>query len=183
MNQPASHSVEDEQLLIRRAQQHNAPAFEALYRRYVGRVYAVCLRMLCERGAAEDCTQETFVQAWNKLTAFRGDSAFSTWLHQIAVNQVLMLRRKGQSQKRQLELVGQDWAVEVAADPCSEEPDRQLDIEQALERLPRGARDVFVLTVVNGYSHEEAAGLLGVAAGTCKAQLHRARRLLREQLG
>ena len=178
----AGDSVEDERLLIKRASERNHKAFEALYRRHVGRVYAVCLRMLADQAAAEDCTQEAFVQAWNKLPAFRGDSAFGTWMHQIAVNQVLMLRRRGNTAKRQLEAVGQDWAIDVAADPGQARPDRQMDLEQAVSRLPEGARDVFVLTVVNGFSHEEAAGQLGVAVGTCKAQLHRARRLLKEQL-
>jgi len=173
---------EAERELVRRAQCRDTAAFEALYRRHSGNVYGLCLRMLCDHGAAEDCMQEAFVQAWKNLPGFHGDSSIGTWLHRIAVNQVLMLRRRGQAKKRHLEAVGQDWAVDVATDGQSPRPGTQIDLERAVGSLPQGARDVFVLCAVNGYSYEETSTFLGVAVGTCKAQLHRARRLLKERL-
>lgn len=177
---PVDRSEETE--LLNRARANDALAFESLYRRHSGNVYGLCLRMLSDTGTAEDCTQETFVQAWRNLNGFKGDSGFGTWLHRIAVNQVLMLRRRGQAQKRHLEAVGQDWAVDVTADPVTAQPASQMDMEKAVRSLPQGARDVFVLCAINGYSYEETSGFLGVAVGTCKAQLHRARRLLKERL-
>jgi RNA polymerase sigma-70 factor (ECF subfamily) len=173
---------ERETALLDRARAQDSMAFEKLYRLHSGNVYGLCLRMLSDTGTAEDCTQETFVQAWKNLEGFKGDSGFGTWLHRIAINQVLMLRRRGQAQKRHLEAVGQDWAVDVTADPTSSKPASQMDLEKAVGSLPPGARDVFVLCAVNGYSYEETSGFLGVAVGTCKAQLHRARRLLKERL-
>ena len=173
---------EVERQLVKRAQRRDAAAFEAIYRRHYGNVYGLCLRMLYDHGAAEDCMQETFVQAWKNLSGFKGDSSLGTWLHRIAVNQVLMLRRRGQAQKRHLEAVGQDWAVDIASDERSPRPGTQIDLERAVGGLPQGARDVFVLCAVNGYSYEETSSFLGIAVGTCKAQLHRARRLLKERL-
>ena len=177
-----SVNAKQETELLQRARERDTRAFEALYRQHSGNVYGLCLRMLSDTGTAEDCTQETFVQAWKNLHGFKGQSGFGTWLHRIAVNQVLMLRRRGQAQKRHLEAVGQDWAVHIAADPVSEKPGSQIDLEYAVGSLPQGARDVFVLCAVNGYSYEETSKFLGVAVGTCKAQLHRARRLLKERL-
>lgn len=173
---------EAEHQLVKRARNHDVAAFETLYQRHCGNVYGLCLRLTSDRSTAEDCTQETFVQAWKNLGGFKGESGLGTWLHRIAVNQVLMLRRRGQAQKRHLEAVGQDWAVDVAADGKSPRPGAQMDLERAVGSLPQGARDVFVLCAVNGYSYEETSNFLGVAVGTCKAQLHRARRLLKERL-
>ncbi len=177
-----SLTLDRDRQLVNRARMNDAAAFEALYRRHSGNVFGLCLRLTCDRATAEDCTQETFVQAWRNLDGFKGESAIGTWLHRIAVNQVLMLRRRGQAQKRHLEAVGQDWAVDVAADGKSPQPGTQVDLERAVSSLPQGARDVFVLCAVNGYSYEETSSFLGVAVGTCKAQLHRARRLLKERL-
>lgn len=178
------HTVDSDRdrQLVRRACKKDTAAFEALYRRHSGNVYGLCLRLTSDRAVAEDCTQETFIQAWKNLAGFKGESGLGTWLHRIAVNQVLMLRRRGQAQKRHLEAVGQDWAVDVAADGKSPRPGTQVDLERAVGSLPQGARDVFVLCAVNGYSYEETSSFLGVAVGTCKAQLHRARRLLKERL-
>ena len=170
-----------EALLVRRASSGDMAAFEALYRRHNGKVYAVCLRMTGDRQLAEDCTQETFVQAWRRIGTFQGRSALGTWLHRIAVNQVLSMQRKDARRPGFIEVV----------EERTEEPDRarrpqdgglQMDLEGAVRSLPDGARNVFVLVAVHGYSHEEAASMLGVAAGTCKAQLHRARRLLAQRL-
>jgi RNA polymerase sigma-70 factor (ECF subfamily) len=127
---------------------------------------------------AEDCAQEAFIQAWNKLSKFRGDSAFSTWLHRIAVNSVLGRMRKSKREQERILAVAENTLVPVAMGDSGE----LRDLSEAIDRLPEGARHVFVLNAVYGYSHDEAAKMLGIATGTSKAQLHRARRLLAQQL-
>ena len=168
----------EEAAWIRQAQRSDAQAFEALYRLHVDKVYGLCLRMTGNVSEAEDCAQEAFIQAWNKLDKFRGDSAFSTWLHRIAVNSVLGRIRKSKREQDRIEAV-----ADTAPAPISTPDTGELrDLSQAINRLPEGARHVFVLHAVYGYSHEEAGNMLGIAAGTSKAQLHRARRLLAQQL-
>ena len=168
----------DEADLVARAQQADAKAFESLYRLHTDRVYGLCLRMTGNVAEAEDCTQEAFIQAWNKLDKFRGDSTFGTWMHRIAVNAVLGRMRKSKREKERIQL-----ASEEVLSPASINDDGDLrDLSDAVNRLPEGARHVFVLFGVYGYSHEEAGNMLGIAAGTSKAQLHRARRLLAQQL-
>lgn len=166
----------DDGTLIAAALGGDSSAFEALYRRHVGPVYGICLRMTADTGAAEDCVQECFVRAWQKLESFRGGSKFSTWLCRIAINEVLMLRRRADSRPR---LVVLDYEPAGASDT---NPGGARDLEQAIEKLPRGARDVFVLAGIYGFSHKETSAALGVAVGTCKAQYHRAKKLLREEL-
>ena len=171
-------SMPDEAALVARAQRGNARAFEALYRAHVDRVYGLCLRMTGNVGEAEDCAQEAFIQAWNKLDRFRGDSAFGTWMHRIAVNAVLGLIRKSRRERDRLQVV-----AETTSSPASIGDSGDLrDLSDAIDRLPEGARHVFVLNAVYGYSHEESSEMLGIAVGTTKAQLHRARRLLAQQL-
>ena len=167
-------SAELSSLSLRQARNGDRRAFERLYREHVGRVYGLCLRMTGQPAEAEDCTQEAFIQAWRKLGQFRGDAGFGTWLHRIAVNAVLARRRKSRPETA-LDEVPEPEAVMEDAPAAS-------DLEAAVGSLPEGARDVFVLHAVYGYSHDEAAGMLGIAAGTSKAQLHRARRLLAQQL-
>lgn len=163
---------------IARAKQADARAFEALYRLHVDRVYGLCLRMTGNVAEAEDCTQEAFIQAWNKLDRFRGDSAFGTWLHRIAVNSVLGRMRKSKREHDRIQVV-----ADTDNSPVTEADTGELrDLSAAVDRLPEGARHVFVLYAVYGYSHEEAGNMLGIAPGTSKAQLHRARRLLAQQL-
>lgn len=171
-----------EPALVQRARDGDVGAFERLYRLNVGRVYALCLRLTRNASTAEDCTQEAFINAWRSLGRFEVRSAFGTWLHRIAINVVLSRRRQAG-----------EW-TEAAASPIGEitdtlEPDWTLDtaveveeIERAIGELPQGARDVLVLSGIYGYSHGETAHMLGVAEGTCKAQLHRARALLRRRL-
>jgi RNA polymerase sigma-70 factor (ECF subfamily) len=172
-------AVDSEAEWVERARHGDRSAFEHLYRAYSGRVYGLCLRLTREASTAEDCTQETFISAWRNLGRFEGRSALGTWLHRIAVNVALARGRRVQ-----LEIV-----------PPPEESDRAeafggvidddtppLDVEKAIGTLPEGARHVLVLYGLYGYTHEEAADMLGIAVGTCKAQLHRARRLLRERL-
>lgn len=164
--------------IIARAQRADTRAFEALYRMHVDKVYGLCLRMTGNVSEAEDCAQEAFIQAWNKIDKFRGDSAFSTWLHRIAVNAVLGRMRRSKREQDRIQT-----AAEVAPAPASMHDSGELrDLSDAVDRLPEGARHVFVLSAVYGYSHDEASRMLGIAVGTSKAQLHRARRLLAQQL-
>ncbi len=176
MNDPG---ITDEADWIARAQRADVTAFEKLYRMHVDKVYGLCLRMTGNVAEAEDCAQEAFIQAWNKLDRFRGDSAFSTWLHRIAVNSVLGRKRKSKREQDRIQVAG-----ELAESPVAQADTGELrDLAEAVDRLPEGARHVFVLYAVYGYSHEEAGEMLGIAPGTSKAQLHRARRLLVQQLG
>ena len=154
-------------------------AFERLYRAHVDRVYSLCARMTADRMQAEELTQDVFVRAWEKLALFRGESSFGTWLHRLAVNVVLnQLKSDGRQRKR---VVDDDGAVDVLpARPLT--PGDRMDLEKAIAGLPPGARRVFVLHDVEGYRHEEIAEQLGITSGGSKAQLHRARLLLREAL-
>jgi RNA polymerase sigma-70 factor, ECF subfamily len=181
--EPGQHSspaVRGDELLVRRAQQGEVGAFEGLYRAHVGRVYALCRRMTADPALAEDLTQEAFVRAWEKLATFRGDSAFSTWLHRLAVNVVLGHFRA--AERRGGGSATEDGADLADARAVTDHPGAALDLERAIARLPRRARTVFVLHDVEGYRHEEVAALADMAVGTSKAQLSRARRLLREVL-
>ena len=168
----------DEASWIEKAQQADTQAFEALYRLHVDRVYGLCLRMTGNVAEAEDCAQEAFIQAWNKLDKFRGDSAFGTWMHRIAVNTVLGRMRKSKREHDRIQA-----AKELDTSPLSTTDSGELrDLSEAVDKLPEGARHVFVLYAVFGYSHDETGDMLGIKAGTSKAQLHRARRLLAQQL-
>ncbi len=174
----AADRAGDEQRWVRRARQADASAFEKLYRANVDRVYGLCLRMTGNVGEAEDCVQEAFIQAWNKLDRFRGDSSFGTWMHRIAVNVVLGRMRKSKREQDRIRAVSH-----VAPPAATIADDGELsDLEQAINELPSGARHVFVLHAVYGYSHGETGDMLGIAEGTSKAQLSRARRLLAQQL-
>lgn len=168
----------DEQVFLARARQADQAAFAELYRLHVGKVYGLCLRMTGNASEAEDCTQEAFIQAWRMLDRFRGDSAFSTWMHRVAVNTVLGRMRKERREQDRLRAVG-DMQVQ---EQTSGDSSNMEDLQQAVDQLPSGARHVFVLHAVYGYSHEETGDMLGIASGTSKAQLHRAKRLLAQQL-
>lgn len=174
----APGAVHRDELLVRRARQGEVGAFEGLYRLHVGRVFALCRRMTGDPALAEDLTQEAFVRAWRNLTSFRGESAFSTWLHRLTVNVVLgHLRGHG---GRRDGLGAEEWdEVDLSTPPHSGEA---IDLERAIARLPLRARTVFVLHDVEGFRHDEIAALAGMAVGTSKAQLSRARRLLKEAL-
>jgi RNA polymerase sigma-70 factor (ECF subfamily) len=169
---------DDEQHWVRKAQAQDTAAFEALYRRHVDKVYGLCLRMTGNASEAEDCVQDAFIQAWTKLDKFRGESAFGTWMHRVAVNTVLGRMRKSRREHDRIRAV-----TEISSVPESIGDSGGLqDVEQAINELPSGARHVFVLHAVYGYSHGETGGMLGIAEGTSKAQYHRARRLLSQQL-
>jgi RNA polymerase sigma-70 factor (ECF subfamily) len=172
--------------VISRAAAGDRQAFEGIYRDHVGRVFALCVRMAGDRVAAEELTQDVFVRAWEKLSLFRGESAFSTWLHRLAVN-VVLHRRKSEGIRSARFTSEEDPDVVVTAEASgtrqrSVGPGDRMDLEAAIAGLPPGARRVFVLHDVEGYKHEEIAGMLGITAGGSKAQLHRARLLLREAL-
>jgi RNA polymerase sigma-70 factor (ECF subfamily) len=169
---------------VARAAAGDRGAFERLYRQHVNRVFSLCARMVADRGRAEELTQDVFVRAWEKLRLFRGESSFSTWLHRLAVNVVLNARKSDGRQQSRFEEndeeTGMDAHAGVVGMPLA--PGDLLDLEEAITRLPPGARRVFVLHDVEGYKHEEIAEMLGVTSGATKAQLHRARLLLREAL-
>jgi len=170
--------IDWEAALVQRARGGDMRAFERLYRDHVGRVYGLCLRLTRDAAHAEDCAQEAFINAWRALGRFETRSSFSTWLHRIAVNVVLAKRRRPQ---RVVDLPpGAEEAADVEV--SFDTPVEVQEIEDAVGSLPEGARDVLVLCGLYGYSHGEAAQMLGVAEGTCKAQLHRARALLRRRL-
>lgn len=173
-------ATDEEPGAIERARQRDMRAFEWLYHLHVGRVYAVCLRMTADIRRAEDLTQQTFVVAWEKLPWFRGDAAFSSWLHRVAVNTVLADQRA--EQRRTSRVFGTDDPAALESPAAAPAAGTGLDLEQAIAALPPQARAVFVLHDVEGWRHEEIAAELGVAVGTTKAQLHRARRLLQEAL-
>jgi RNA polymerase sigma-70 factor (ECF subfamily) len=160
-------------------------AFERLYRQHVNRVFSLCARMVADRTRAEELTQDVFVRAWEKLHLFRGESSFSTWLHRLTVNVVLNARKsegrvRARFEEPDEESGGIDALPGVVGMPLA--PGDLLDLEDAIAKLPPGARRVFVLHDVEGYKHEEIAEMLGVTSGATKAQLHRARLLLREAL-
>ena len=172
---------------IERAKQGDAEAFEVLYDLHRRRVYSLCLRMTANTAEAEDLTQEAFLQLFRKIGTFRGESAFSTWLHRMAVNVVLMrLRKKG------LPLVPLEDTVETEEDGPKKElgaPDAvlagsvdRMELQRAVEALPPGYRSIFVLHDVEGYEHNEIADLVGCSIGNSKSQLHKARMKLRELL-
>jgi len=175
--------------VIRRAQHGDGAAFERLYQLHGRRVYALCLRMVGNTAEAEDLAQEAFLQVFRKLHTFRGESAFSTWLHRLAVNVVLMkLRRKGVAATSLEEVTEPD---EESGAPGKEVggPDLMLmgsidrvNLERAVERLPPGYRMVFVLHDVQGYEHNEIAEMMGCSIGNSKSQLHKARLRLRQLL-
>lgn len=171
----------EERALVESAKRGSKAAFATLYRNHVGKVYGLCLRMTANRATAEDCAQEAFIQAWRSLPRFEGRSAFGTWLHRIAVNAV-MARGRSPRGRGEVSLTDEDGEDREFEAPKEMDAATPLDLERAITTLPPGARDVLVLYGVYGYSHEETADLLGVAVGTCKAQLHRARRLLRERM-
>jgi RNA polymerase sigma-70 factor, ECF subfamily len=172
---------------IERAKGGDAEAFEVLYNLHKRRVYSLCLRLTANTAQAEDLTQEAFLQLFRKIATFRGESAFSTWLHRMSVNVVLMhLRKKG------LPVVSLEETIETeeetprkelgAQDPVLAGSINRLQLQRAIDDLPPGYRTIFVLHDVEGYEHNEIAGMVGCSIGNSKSQLHKARMKLREFL-
>lgn len=166
----------DEATLVARAQENDYRAYEQLYRLHVGRVMALCYRLCNDRDMAEDLAQDAFVQAWKKLSAFRGDSAFGSWLYRIATNTTLSYLRKQKPFLNSLDIDDVDERSQ------HDDVALRIGLEAAISLLPPGARTVFVLYCLEGYTHDEIAGLLNIAQGSSKAQLHRARQLLQGHL-
>jgi RNA polymerase sigma-70 factor, ECF subfamily len=183
---PTNHGDSD----VAQAASGDRLAFERLYRQHVNRVFSLCARMVSDRTRAEELTQDVFVRAWEKLYLFRGESSFGTWLHRLTVNVVLNARKsESRRQARFEETDDENGGVDALTTSRTSgtvgmplAAGELLDLEHAITRLPPGARRVFVLHDVEGYKHEEIAEMLGVTTGATKAQLHRARMLLREAL-
>ncbi len=170
--------------LTKLAAKGNMAAFEEIYNRHHRRVYSICLRMLQNATEAEDLTQDVFIQLHRKIGSFRGDSAFTTWLHRLTVNQVLMHFRK---RNVKFEKTTEEGETPVQIVSGTQNPRKmpvvdKIAIENAIEKLPNGYRNVFVLHDVEGYEHEEVARILGCSVGTSKSQLHKARLKLRKLL-
>ena len=163
------------------AQEGDVAAFERLYRNNLGRVYGLCLRMVADPSRAEELAQETFIRAWQKLGTFRGDSKFSSWLHRLAV--IVVLSRQRSRRRREARVIAVEDPEVHQSEPAPSPPQgRVVDLEKAVAELPEGARRVFLLHDVEGFSHIEVAEMVGIAVGTSKAHLHRARKLLRKAL-
>ena len=179
-----------ERQLARLASSGDEGAFERLYRTHAGRVFALCLRMSGSRQRAAELTQDVFVHVWERLGSWRGDSALGSWIYRLTVNLVLSnVRTETRRQKHEVPDADEPQADEPMAE--SRKPQaasrphsvhEAIDLERAIASLPKGARTVFVLHDVEGYQHDEIAKITGTAEGTCRAQLHRARKLLIEAL-
>lgn len=159
----------------------NIAAFEVIYQRYHRRTYSLCLRMSNSQTEAEDLTQEVFIQLFRKAGSFRGDSAFSTWLHRLTVNQVLMHFRRRSVKNEKVSDDGEmpEQTVRGTADPNKMPVVDRIALKKAIAQLPNGYRNVFLLHDVEGYEHEEVSRMLRISVGTSKSQLHKARLKLR----
>ena len=179
-----STSAEDKtaaQKLIRRAQAGDVDAFETLYSEHSPRIYALCLRLMAgDTSDAAALLQDVFIKAWRRLDTFRGDSAFTSWLHRLTVN--TMLENTRSEGRRTARVLPMEDTSRLAGAARASGIELKMDMESAIASLPKGARLAFVLHDVEGYQHQEIAEQLSVTVGTVKAQLHRARRLLRERL-
>lgn len=165
--------------LVDRARAGDLAAFESLYRAEAGRIHALCLRLCGDAASARALTHDAFVRAWEKLPSFRGDAAFSTWLHRLTVNVVLGDRR---SSLRRVARERDQGESDARHEAPQAQVDAGLDLERAIASLPTQARTVFVLFEIEGLGHDEIAACMDIAVGTSKAQLHRARELLRRAL-
>jgi RNA polymerase sigma-70 factor (ECF subfamily) len=164
--------------IVARAARGDVRAFEELYRLHLARVHSLVRRMAGGRDT-DELTQDVFVRVWQKLGSFRGESSFTTWLHRLAVN-VVIERFRAETARRQRLHDGEEIFETLSGPNAS--PDLPMDFDAALEKLPDGAREIFVLHDVEGYKHHEIGSLLGISPGTSKAQLHRARMMLRQHL-
>lgn len=170
--------------LARLAAEGNMEAFEEIYKRHYRRVYSLCLRMLQNSTEAEDLTQDVFIQLHRKISSFRGESAFTTWLHRLTVNQVLMHFRK---RVVRYEKTADEEETPIQIVPGTENQNRmsvidRIALKKAIQQLPAGYKKVFLLHDVEGYEHEEVARILGCSVGTSKSQLHKARAKLKKLL-
>jgi RNA polymerase sigma-70 factor (ECF subfamily) len=176
----SSAGAENIEVLVDRAKLGDARAFESVYEQTVERIYALCLRMSGSADEATDLVQDVYVRAWEKLGSFRGESLFRTWLHRLAVN-VTLEKRRSRGRRQRFEVEGHDLEVYARA-ATQAMPGTRVDLERAIAALPEKARQVLVLRDVQGYKYEEIAHMTGVSLGTVKAQIHRARGLVKEAL-
>ena len=174
-------STSPDLILCRLAAGGNLAAFEIIYERYHRRTYSLCLRMTSSPTEAEDLTQEVFIQLFRKIGSFRGDSAFSTWLHRLTVNQVLMhfRRRSVKNEKTSEDGEMPEQTVVGSGNPSKMQVVDRIALKKAIGELPNGYRNVFILHDVQGFEHEEVARIMGISVGTSKSQLHKARLKLR----
>lgn len=177
--EPTPTTVERE--LVTRAQRGDVGAFEELYRASSGRVFALCLRMCRDRDRAQELLQDVFVRVWEKLGLYRGEASFTTWVHRLAVNVVLEAERKEKRHAGRMDDDDNDNRLDLGVARTDSVHER-MDLQQAVAGLPAGARRVFVLHDIEGFQHNEIAQMTGLAEGTLRAQLHRARKLLMEAL-
>ena len=154
-------------------------AYQKLYHQFVGQVYALCFRLTGDVGYAEEATQEVFIQVWQKLDNFRGDSKFSTWLHSVASNIAISYLRKQKGWLQRMFNIEETAAMDAPAEGSA----GQVDLDKYIQRLPERARIVFVLHAIEGYRHEEIADMMNTAVGSSKAQFHRAKQLIKEWMG
>jgi RNA polymerase sigma-70 factor, ECF subfamily len=185
MNDPqAAAPADDTAALVSLAARGDVGAFEKLYAKSAGRVYAVCMRMTGDRDRAREFTHDAFVRAWERLSTFRGEAAFETWMHRLAVNVVLTATRG--ERRRAARMVNSTDTPEAESDATLGRPgpdvETRVDLERAIAALPPRAREVFVLHDVEGYRHEEIADRLELQASSVRAQLHRARQLIMRML-
>jgi RNA polymerase sigma-70 factor (ECF subfamily) len=187
MDPTPSEARPSKESAVSRAQRGDVDAFGELYREHAGRVFALCLRMSGDRIQAQELMQDVFVRAWERLGSFRGEASFGSWLHRLTVNVVLTAARTDRRREARVALAEDVAAVEIAVGGAGRgvhtpDPATAIDLERAIAALPPGARAAFVLHDVEGFSHAEIAELSGLAEGTIRAQLHRARKLLMEAL-
>jgi RNA polymerase sigma-70 factor (ECF subfamily) len=185
MNDPQAAPADDTtSALVALAVRGDVSAFEQLYAKSAGRVFAVCLRMTGDGQRARELTHDAFVRGWERLSTFRGEAAFDTWMHRIAVNLVLGEQRADRRRAARMVASTDEPAFEsdVAISQPSADVETRLDLERAIAALPKRAREVFVLHDVEGYRHDEIANRLELQPGSVRAQLHRARQLLMRML-
>ena len=170
--------TDEDSKLIEESVRGNKNAFRELFNKNVSKIHSLCLRISADKHIAEEVTQEVFINAWEKLGSFRHECKFSTWLHRIAVNQYLMHIR---SQKPDGQIPAENAANIVTSEP-GKSAEQRIDLENAISKLPDNARAVLVLHDIEGYKHYEISEMMSIEEGTSKAHLHRARKLLREEL-
>ena len=178
----ADAEIQQEQQWIAKAKEGDQQAFHHLYLRYHRKIYALCWRMMADKDSAEDVCQEVFVQLWQKINHFRGESKFSTWLHSVATNIALGQLRKQKNWLQRVFSIEEQPVEEQAVDPELGKSTQLSVLDRNIAKLPERARLVFVLFAVEGYRHEEISKMLGMAVGSSKSQYHRAKTLLREWL-
>lgn len=175
----AVSGLNQEQAIVSAAKAGDRAAFKLLYDNHVGRVYALCYRLTGDKGLAEDVTQEVFIQLWRKLHNFHGQSRFSTWLHSVTANVAVDYMRKQRGWVQRMFNIESTSVMSMPAEAATSE----VDLEGLIVRLPERARMVFVLHAIEGYRHDEIANMLAIAVGSSKAQLHRAKQLLKQWMG